>query len=129
MDRGIYIDGDSHIVFTGNRKPADPDDLTWKDDVAEGDWPEKIMDCGVYTSNYDAGAVIENPEYTTAKAARDTKISDLATAFDDSDFKDLSIADAKALVATKIDPASTIANIKTAIKDVFDNLLPLIIKQ
>ncbi|RKZ99490.1 MAG: hypothetical protein DRQ47_10955 [Gammaproteobacteria bacterium] len=52
----------------------------------------------------------------------------LKTARDASEFNGLSTTDAEALIDSKLDSASTVAALKTAVKDVLKGLFPLIQK-
>lgn len=77
--RGFYHNENNEVVITGNRKPSDPDGLTWVEGH-EINWPEKLFPHGVYSKKWDGDQIIDNPEYLVAAPKAEEKkqiISDL----------------------------------------------------
>ena len=126
MDRGIYINKDKGIVFSGNRKPVDPDGQTWVD-VPDAQWPEKLKSDGLFTHLWDGSNIIINPEYLTNKALEDTRLDGIESEKESSGLKSVSIDQAKAFIASKIDTAKDLEELKAGLKIILNKFAAFII--
>ena len=124
--KGFYHNENNEIVYCGSRKSINPEGLTWVNGHVN-EWPKRLKVEGDFTSLYNGNAIVENPEYTTAKEDSNTENAARKIAKDNSGLKNITIEQAENFIDNQFDGATTIAAVREATKIVLKKMLPFII--
>jgi len=125
MKIGFYFNGNSEVVLCGNRKKEDPEGLTWVDGH-EDEFPEELKDLGMFTSLWDGNNIVDNPAYTSAKTADDSRVEGIKTGMSSSGLLGITEAEAEALIDSEI-TGTTVATVRDQTKAFLKKIMPFIL--
>ena len=115
MEKGIYYNQNSEIVYAGNRKPIVKDGFTWVDGKnLEFPAYKPLKSNGLYAYLFDDGNIILNQASIDLDEATVGRLEDIKESIENSGLRKLTVSGAHSEIDNLFEDARTPTQIKAA---------------